>query len=100
MRACSGLFLILGVVAVLAFGLDTGQAQGPADALKVGQSPEQVSEKLGTPGRVSRQILLIGCIEQWHYGAPHHVRLTFDCPRGQRPQLQSVRRLPAHGRER
>jgi hypothetical protein len=56
-----------------------------------GMSPEQVRGLLGPPAHVSRQILAHRHIEQWLYDQPHHLRLQFDCPRGQKPQLQSVR---------
>jgi len=63
-----------------------------------GLSPELVRGRLGAPPRVSRQVFLLRCLEQWHYGAPHHLRLTFNCPRGQKPALLSVHSLPAPNR--
>lgn len=60
--------------------------------LKVGISPERAKELLGPPVRVSRQVLLLRSLEQWHYGPPHQVRLTFEQPRGQKPVLTSYRR--------
>jgi hypothetical protein len=52
---------------------------------------EQVRGLIGPPGRISRQILAHRQMEQWHYDQPHHLRLTFDSPRGQSPRLLSIR---------
>ncbi len=69
------------------------RAAGPAKPL-LGSSPEEVKERLGgPPARVSRQVYQLRCQEQWHYGAPHHLRVTFDCPRGQKPRVTRVRSL-------
>jgi hypothetical protein len=68
-------------------------AAGPAKPL-LGSSPEEVKDRLGgPPARVSRQVYQLRCEEQWHYGAPHHLRVTFDCPRGQKPRVTRVRSL-------
>ncbi|MGH7223628.1 MAG: hypothetical protein ACRELF_10395 [Gemmataceae bacterium] len=61
--------------------------------LERGMTPEQVRKRVGAPTRVARQILYHRYREQWIYDAPIQVRLTFDCPRGQKPQLLSVPRL-------
>jgi hypothetical protein len=58
-----------------------------------GQSPAEVHERLGAPARISRQVVAHRAVEQWHYGPPRSLRLTFDCLRGQRPRLQSVHSL-------
>ncbi len=63
-------------------------------ALRLGLDPEQVRALLGRPGRVSRQIFSHHALEQWSYGSPHHVRLDFDCPRGQKPRLVNFRSNP------
>jgi hypothetical protein len=64
------------------------QAPGDLKALRKGMGPDEVKKILGgEPARVSRQIFLHRALEQWHYGPPQHVRLVFDCPRGQRPVL-------------
>jgi hypothetical protein len=69
----------------------------PAAALaKVapGQNPEQVRETLGVgPHRIARQLLYHRYREQWTYDQPYFVRLEFDCPRGQKPQLISIQKL-------
>ncbi len=62
----------------------------PAPPVRPGMSPEQVRERLGPPARVARQILSQRYLEQWLYDAPHHLRLEFDCPRGQPARLVSV----------
>jgi len=63
--------------------------------LERGMTPEQVRQRVGAPNRVARQILYHRYREQWIYDAPLPVRLTFDCPRGQKPLLLSV---PVPGR--
>jgi hypothetical protein len=64
-----------------------------APPLPRGLSPSQVRDRLGRPRWVCRQVLAHRYVEQWVYGEPHFLRLEFDCPRGQKPQLQSVRPL-------
>jgi hypothetical protein len=59
----------------------------PFAKLKPGLTPEQVRRMVGAPKHVARQILYHRYREQWIYDAPTPVRLTFDCPRGQKPQL-------------
>ncbi|HTU22399.1 MAG TPA: hypothetical protein VMG10_30445 [Gemmataceae bacterium] len=61
--------------------------------LERGMTPEQVRELVGAPDRVARQILYRRYREQWIYNAPLPTRLTFECPRGQKPQLLSLPRL-------
>lgn len=61
--------------------------------LERGMSSEQVRERLGAPERVARQILYHRYREQWIYDTLLPIRLTFECPRGQKPQLLSVPRL-------
>jgi hypothetical protein len=55
--------------------------------LKRGMTPQQVRQLVGAPKHIARQILYHRYREQWIYDAPTPVRLTFDCPRGQKPQL-------------
>jgi hypothetical protein len=55
--------------------------------LRRGMSPEQVRQIAGSPKHVSRQILYHRYREQWVYETATAVRLTFDCPRGQLPEL-------------
>jgi hypothetical protein len=61
----------------------------PRDVAKLehGMTPDQVRDCLGPPKRISRQILYHRYLEQWIYDSPVAPRLTFDCPRGQKPQL-------------
>lgn len=56
-------------------------------------TPDQALERFGRPDRVGRQLLPHRAIEQWHYGPPTNLRLTFDCPRGQPPRLIRSRRV-------
>jgi hypothetical protein len=69
----------------------------PAAALarvERGQTAEQVREMLGAPPRrIARQILYHRYREQWIYDQPYFVRLEFDCPRGQKPQLIFIQKL-------
>jgi hypothetical protein len=58
--------------------------------LKRGMTPEQVRQLVPAPKHVARQILYHRYREQWVYDAPNALRLTFDCPRGQKPQLVSA----------
>jgi len=56
--------------------------------LKRGMTPEQVRQIIGAPPKhIARQIFYHRYREQWVYDAPISLRLTFDCPRGQMPQL-------------
>lgn len=55
--------------------------------LKRGMTPQQVRQLVGAPKHISRQIFYHRYREQWLYDAAVPVRLTFDCPRGQKPQL-------------
>jgi hypothetical protein len=67
----------------------------PAKELRVGLEPEDVIRALhGPPGRVSRQIFSHRALEQWHYGAPLHLRIVFDCLQGQKPTVREFRKVP------
>ena len=59
---------------------------------RLGMTAPEARALLGEPLAVSRQILANRCLEQWHYRA---LRLSFDCPRGQRPRLVAVAALPS-----
>jgi hypothetical protein len=89
--------LALGAGCLVRAGGDEGGIQAARRAapprVVPGLAPEQVEQRLGPPPRISRQVFLLRCLEQWHYGAPHHLRLTFSCPRGRKPTLQSVHEL-------
>ena len=61
----------------------------------VGASPEQIVGLYGAPTRVSRQVYQLRCLEQWHYGAPHHLRVTFDWRRGKKPAVVKTQSLAA-----
>jgi hypothetical protein len=69
------------------------QRQALRDKLQRGLSFERVRDLLGPPHRVARQVLFHRYLEQWVYGPPYDFRLEFDCPRGQKAQLQSVHSL-------
>lgn len=62
--------------------------------LKRGMTPEEVRQWVGTPQRVAREILYHRYREQWLYETPRPIRLTFECLRGQKPQLLAVPALP------
>ena len=93
------LFLPPGHLATWSPGHASPAASRPVDfegppGLQPGQPPSYVRGVLGgPPWRVSSQIVAHRVVEQWHYGAPHHLRLTFDCPRGQTPSLLRSRRI-------
>jgi hypothetical protein len=74
----------------LALAPDAAQPKGKAD-LPAGLTPDQVRARLGAPARVGRQLVAHRAVEQWHYGPPVNLRLTFDCPRGQPSRLVRVR---------
>jgi len=59
------------------------------DKLKRGMTPEQVRQLVGAPKHIARQMLYHRYREQWVYDVANPVRFTFDCPRGQKPQLLS-----------
>lgn len=63
--------------------------------LKRGMTPEQVRQLMGAPKQIARQILYHRYREQWIYDAAVPVRIAFDCPRGQKPQLLSYPEAPA-----
>jgi hypothetical protein len=70
----------------------------PSKTLHVGLSDQEVRRRVGPPGKTSRQILLHRSIEQWHYDAPRHLRLTFDCERGRKPTLRHIDPAPRQDR--
>lgn len=83
-------------VVLLSFGSrissheDNNEGEAPFQAvskLKPGMSPQAVRLLLGSPQRIARQFFYHHGREQWIYDSPLSVRLTFDCPRGQKPQL-------------
>ena len=66
----------------------------PFAKLERGMTPEQVRQLVGAPKQIARQIFYYRYREQWLYEAAVPVRLTFDCPRGQKPQLLTPSGLP------
>ncbi len=68
--------------------------------LKRGMTPEQVRQIVGSPKQIARQILYHRYREQWIYDAAGPVRLTFDCPRGQKPQLLTYPEAPGEAEAR
>ena len=86
MRWTATTCLLLVLLSLCAFAEERGN-------LQVGSAAEEVKQRLGVPARVSRQVYLLRCQEQWHYGAPHHLRVTFDWPRGQKPRVTNVHSL-------
>ena len=72
--------------------------EGVQDRLPRGSDPKTVRDLLGPPRRVARQILSHRHLEQWLYDQPCPLRVTFDCPRGRKPQVVNVRRLSGPGR--
>jgi hypothetical protein len=97
-QRCARLLLAILVLAlalfrssVAGFREHAGKGQdSPLQAfatLKRGMTPEQVRQRVGAPKHIARQLLYHRYREQWIYDAPNSVRLTFDCRRGQKPQL-------------
>jgi hypothetical protein len=101
-RAWASPVLLLGLMAVLTFppsfvaSLGRTEDKGEkreADLaqafarLERGMTAEQVRALVGPPKRIARQLLYHRHLEQWVYEQPYPVRLTFDCLRGQKPQL-------------
>lgn len=72
----------------------------PFAKLKPGMTPEQVRQIVDTPKHIARQILYHRYREQWTFDAPTPIRLTFDCPRGEMPQLLPLPRVPIEMNER
>jgi hypothetical protein len=66
--------------------------------LERGMTPEQVRRQVGAPKRIARQILYHRYREQWLYDTPSPICLTFDCPRGQMPELLAIPPLGARGK--
>jgi hypothetical protein len=54
------------------------------------RTPAEVSEVLGPPKRIARQILYRRYLEQWTYDAPLPLCVVFDCPKGHDPRVLSV----------
>ena len=79
---CWFVLLVFGIC-----GLGWGQEVSAFEKLQRGMTPEQVREQVGPPKRIARQLLYHRHVEQWIYDQPVAVRLQFDCPRGQKPQL-------------
>ena len=72
-----------------------GIAQPRAFAkLQRGMTPEEVRTLVGSPKRIARQIFYHRYREQWMYDAPISIRLTFDCRRGQKPELLTPPTVP------
>jgi hypothetical protein len=71
--------------------LPEGERSQRLDELRPGLTREQVRHLLGAPTRIARQILYHRYFEQWLYDAPFHVRVEFECRRGQEAQILSVR---------
>lgn len=98
----SALLLIVGLGSPTLLSADLPAENGKGDEaslrafdkLRRGMTPEQVRQLVGAPKRIARQILYHRYREQWLYDAPIPIRLTFDCPRGQKPELLV---LPAQG---
>lgn len=85
----------LVVTVVVGIGVPSTARGGPPPpralpTLSPGLSPREVEDRLGLPVRRSRMVYLHRLIEQWHYGSPHYLRLTFEVVRGQSPTLLRV----------
>lgn len=92
-RSLAALALILAGLGLSSAG--PGRAPPPAEpwpaGLRPGLTPGEVGKLLhDPPARVSRQVVAHRSVEQWHYGPPRGLRLTFLSFRGQPPRLQSV----------
>jgi hypothetical protein len=93
------LFLVVGMSVFLIFGPSSPAREEDKKEenkeelvqafakLERGMTLEQVRAKVRPPKRIARQFLYHRYLEQWIYDQPSSVRLTFDCPRGQKPHL-------------
>ena len=105
-RAHRSVFILMAALFSLAFlwsgiaGVAANDEKGQDDRprafakLERGMTPEQVRQLVGAPQRIARQILYHRYREQWLYDTPAPIRLTFDCPRGQKPELLAIPTLP------
>jgi hypothetical protein len=84
---------LLVVLGAMAWGADERLAPGDGGPVRPGMTPDEVRRRLGPPRRVARQVLYRRYLEQWVYDGPDAVRIEFDCPRGQRPQVLTVQPL-------
>lgn len=90
MEAHRLVLLLLGVL----FVQDRNDPIRSLAKLERGMTPERVRQLLGAPKHIARQLLYHRYREQWTYEAPMPIRLTFDCLRGQKPQLLSPPSVP------
>jgi hypothetical protein len=58
---------------------------------RVAQTPSEVSEVLGPPEQVARQVLYRRYREQWSYETPVPVLVIFDVAAGDGPKILTVR---------
>lgn len=87
-RYVACLFIAFFILVPLHFVLADKEAPVRSFAkLKRGMTPEQVHQLVGAPKHITRQLFYHRYREQWLYDTPGPFRLTFDCPRGQKPQL-------------
>jgi hypothetical protein len=84
---------VLGAGLLLALFSSTAPSQPAPAAVRVGDSAEMVKKQLGKPLRISRQVLFLRSLEQWHYGPPHSLRLELEAERGRTPRVTIVRPL-------
>jgi hypothetical protein len=70
----------------------TSASDAELDKLK-GLTTHQVTERLGEPKKIARQILLGRHSEQWTYDQPSALHIEFRGVRGQEAQVVSVHSL-------
>ena len=99
----SALLLMVGLASLAFFSFPVARLTADDDKarderlrafakLERGMTPERVRQLVGRPNRIARQIFYHRYREQWLYDAPASIRLTFDCPRGQKPELLAIPR--------
>jgi hypothetical protein len=73
-------------------GLQPEKAARKEMEIKPGMTPAEVRKILGSPIRISRQILYRRFLEQWTYDRPEPVMVEIDYPRGLEPRVLTVHR--------
>jgi hypothetical protein len=93
-RLLLGVFLLAAGSSILTASRPI-RAEDPASAIapRPGADKAEVRKLFGDPSRISRQIFAHQAIEQWIYGPPLSLRIVFECRRGKKPVVQSVRPL-------
>ena len=84
-------FLRLAILSAALASAGHGSAQERSiTGVRKGMSAQDVRQLMGTPNRVVRQLLYRRHIEQWVYENPQHLRIGFNCVRGEDPGVTAV----------